>query len=163
MLPVKSFSQRLVDFLVKILVTVATTALAVMMFLMAADVVGRYFLNNPVPGGLEMVEYLMAILVPLAIAYCALERSHIAVDMVVDKLPLPVRKILRFFVGLLSFVFICLISWQNFAYIGEMYNSNLTSAVLRIPAYPFVAAVAVGMTVFAIVTIVQLFEKQRKE
>jgi hypothetical protein len=63
----------------------------------------------------------------------------------------------------LSIVFVGLISWQNFLYIGEMYRSHLTSAVLKIPTYPFVAATAVGMTVFAVVMFVQLFPRKSEE
>jgi TRAP-type C4-dicarboxylate transport system permease small subunit len=155
--------KRLIQFVVKMLLIIATTALAAMMFLMAADVVGRYFFNHPIPGGMELVEYLMATFVPLAVAYCSLERSHIAVDLIADKLPRRIRGILRIIIGVISFVFIGLIGWQNFAYIGEMYNSNLTSAVLKIPAFPFVAFVAVGMSIFAVVTLMNLFEKQKKE
>lgn len=160
----ESSNQRKgIDLGIQLMVAAAATALAAMMFLMAADVVGRYFFNSPIPGGLEMVEYFMAIIVPLAIAYCAIERSHVTVDLVTDKLPPALRTILRFIITLLSICFIGLISWQNFAYILETYQSNLTSAVLEIPAFPFVAATAIGMAVYALVMASRLFSKNNKD
>ncbi|SDO34800.1 TRAP transporter small permease [Desulforhopalus singaporensis] len=160
---VSALAHKIVRFGIKILVCSACATLAAMMFLMAADVVGRYFFNAPIPGGLELVEYMMAVIVPFSIAYCALQKSHVAVDLVVDRLPRPVRRLLGVIVTCLSILFVAVISWENIAYIGETYRSNLTSAVLKIPAFPFVAAVAIGMSVFCIVLVVQLLEKFTKE
>jgi len=158
-----SVIDKIVEILSNILVAIAGAALAAMMFMMAFDVIGRYFFNSPLPGGLEMVEYLMAIIVPLSVAYCASRRSHVAVDLVVDHLPKFVRVFLNIVVTSLSIVFIALISWQNFLYIFEIKDSNLTSAVLKIPTFPFVASVFVGMTVFAFILLVQLFRRKQRE
>jgi len=143
--------DKFVAILANVLVAIAGSALTIMMFMMAIDVIGRYFFNSPLRGGLEMVEYLMALIVPLSISYCASRRSHVAVDLVVDHFPNIVRKILDLIVTVLSIIFVAFISLQNFHYIFEIRDSNLTSAVLKIPAYPFVASVFVGMAVFALI------------
>ncbi|MFV0439257.1 MAG: TRAP transporter small permease [Desulfopila sp.] len=150
-------------FFVKILAAVASGALAVMMFLMAADVVGRYFFSSPIPGGMESTEMLMAIIVPFSIAYCAMQHSHVAVDLVVEKYPAKARFVLNYIMTLLSVGFVALIGWQNCSYIVEMYQGNLTSAVLKLPTYPFVAAVAIGMITFALVMFSQLIQGKTKE
>jgi TRAP-type C4-dicarboxylate transport system permease small subunit len=155
--------SAVISLLIKVMVCLATASLAAMMFLMAADVVGRYFFNSPISGGLELVEYLMAVIVPLSVAYCALQGAHVSVELLVDRLHPAVRQVIKIFTSTLSIVFVGLISWQNFLYIGEMYRSHLTSAVLKIPTYPFVAATAVGMTVFAVVMFVQLFPRKSEE
>jgi len=155
--------SAVISLLIKVMVCLATASLAAMMFLMAADVVGRYFFNSPISGGLELVEYLMAVIVPLSIAYCALQGAHVSVELLVDRLQPAVRQVIKIFTSTLSIVFVGLISWQNFLYIGEIYRSHLTSAVLKIPTYPFVAATAVGMTVFAVVMFVQLFPRKSEE
>jgi len=152
-----SVIDKFIELLANILVAIAGAALAIMMFMMAVDVIGRYFFNSPLPGGLEMVEYLMAIIVPLSVAYCASHRSHVAVDLVVDHLPKLARRLLNIVVTIVSIVFVVLISWQNFLYIFEIKDSSLTSAVLKIPAYPFVASVFIGMSVFAFIMFVHLF------
>ncbi len=155
--------RKLVETCTKLLVAIAAAALAAMMFLMTFDVVGRYFFNAPIPGGLEMVEYFMAVIVPFSVAYCAIRRSHVSVDLLASRLPRSLRHGLMVFIALLSIFFVGLISWQNFAYIVETYRSNLTSAVLKIPAYPFVAAVALGMLMYAAVMVIHLFSKNGKE
>lgn len=155
--------RTIIDFIIKIMVCLATATLAAMMFLMAADVVGRYFFNSPISGGLEMIEYMMAIIVPLSVAYCAMQGAHVSVELLVDRLPRRVQFILKIITTGLSIFLVGLISWQNFLYIGDFYRSNLTSAVLKLPAFPFVAATAVGMTVFAIVMFIQLFPGKPQE
>ncbi len=50
--------QRIIEYVAGILTALASTALAAMMlFLMATDVLCRYFFNAPIPGALELVEF----------------------------------------------------------------------------------------------------------
>lgn len=155
--------QSFITLLIKAMVCLATATLAAMMFLMATDVICRYFFNSPVSGGLELIEYMMGIIVPLSVAYCALQGAHVSVELLVDKLPGRIQTILKFITSGLSIIFVGLISWQNFLYIGEMYRSHMTSAVLKVPVYPFVAATAVGMSVFAIIMFIELFPGKSEE
>lgn len=155
--------EKVTTFVTKVLIVLGVTALTLMMFLTAADVAGRYFFNSPISGGLEVVEFLMAIIVPCCIAYCAQQKCHVAVELVVDHFPKKLKRVCHFFVTIPSIVFILLISWQNYHYIFETYDSKLTSAVLKIPAYPFVIPIAICTTVFALIMVVQLFDTKPKE
>lgn len=134
----------------KVLSIIAGTALAVMMFLMAADVVCRYLFNAPIPGALELVEYMMAISIPLSIAFCTAIRSHVSVEMIVEKLPTPLQAAISFVVTVLMVAFLVILSRQSFLNIIDSYQSNITSAVLKIPAYPFTIPVALGMSCYAL-------------
>lgn len=148
--------EKIVDSASEMLASLAAVVLALMMFLMATDVVCRYIFNSPVPGALELVEYMMAVVVPLAIAYCAAHRSHVSVEMVVERLASPVRKVINFIVTILSLAFIGLVSWQNFLNIGDAFASKMTSAVLHIPSYPFVVPAAIGMSLYALIMLIHL-------
>ena len=161
--PLYTLGNKVVQPAVNVMVSIAATALAAMMFLMAADVICRYLFNSPIPGALEIIEFLMAIIVPLSIAYCAQLRAHITVDLIFERLPSKVRSILRLIITSISCVFVALICWQNVAYIFETYDSNLTSAVLKIPAAPFVAAAAIGTGAFALILFIELFKSKSKE
>jgi hypothetical protein len=57
-----------------------------------------------------------------------------------------------------AMLFAMVIAWQNLIYIGEVYDSHLTSAVLLIPAYPFVIPVALGIAAFALMLLLHLIE-----
>lgn len=158
-----NWPEKTITVVTRVLTVIAATALASMMFLTAADVTCRYFINKPISGAMELVEYLMAIIVPFSIAYCALEKSHVAVELIVDHFPKKLQKICHLFVTIPSIGFILLISWQNYLSIFTTYDSNMTSAVLLIPAYPFVIPVALGTFIFAVILLVQLFSSKTKE
>ena len=145
----------------KVLSIIAGTALAIMMFLMAADVVCRYLFNAPIPGALELVEYMMAISIPLSIAFCTAIRSHVSVEMIVEKLPKTVQAIISFIVTIVMTVFLVILSKQSFINIIDSYQSNITSAVLHIPAYPFTIPVALGMSCYALFLILHYFFDKR--
>jgi TRAP-type C4-dicarboxylate transport system permease small subunit len=103
---------------------------------------------------------MMAIIVPFSIAYCAHHGAHVAVDLVAQKLPKKVQGVMHVVMTGIMAVLVILICWQNFLYIGEMCQSEMTSSVLKIPVYPFIIPVAVGMGVFALVLIGDLQPKK---
>lgn len=154
--------EKLYEFVAKTLSAAAGTVLAAMMFLMATDVVCRYILNSPIPGALELVEYLMAICMPLSIAYCAARRSHVSVEMVVERFPHTIQRGIQLVVTIISVSFIGLVSWQSVLNVFDSYQSKITSAVLHIPAYPFAVPVAIGMTFYAVFMLLQLIIKDQR-
>ena len=146
-----------------ILVSIASIALFVMMIFTAADVVGRYIFNAPIAGTLELVEYLMAIIVPFSIVYCAQKRAHVAVELIVNLFPRRPRLTITFIMTFIGAIFVFIIGWQNYEYIFEMKASQMTSAVLQIPVWPFIIPTAVGMFAFAVILFTRLLPNSRKE
>lgn len=150
-----SFEKMLVS-LVALLAAVASTVLAIMMFLMAADVIGRYIFNAPIPGALELIEFAMAIIVPLAILHCAAQRSHVVVDLVVDRFPRIWRLIVDTLTSILCAVFAGIVCWRNILNVIDTYSSKMTSAVLKLPSFPFGIPLAAGMGLFALILLAHL-------
>jgi len=142
----------------RVLIAIGATTLALMMFLTALDVGLRYIFNRPLPGAFELVEYMMAIIIPFCIAYCAEQRGHVAVELILARFPKSIQGFVEALVTFVAMLFALIIAWQNILYIGEVYGSHLTSAVLLIPAYPFVIPVALGIGAFALMLLVQLVE-----
>jgi len=149
-----SYINKFVRPLTNILLGAGISILAMMMFLMATDVVLRYIFNSPLPGAYELIEYMMAILVPFGIVYCAHQKGHVSVDLVVGRFTKRAQAILSSITSLLSLSLFILVAWQSFLYIGDNFESKLTSAVLLIPTYPFIAVVAVGFTVLCLVLLI---------
>ena len=142
----------------RIMTAVGTAVLATMMFLTALDVGLRYAFNRPLAGAFELVEYMMAILIPFSIVYCAYNKGHVAVELILGKFPKKVQIYFDVVTTFLSLLFVITIAWQNFLYIQETYASGLTSAVLLIPTYPFMVPIAIGLVAFAMNLMVHLFE-----
>jgi TRAP-type C4-dicarboxylate transport system permease small subunit len=140
------------------LITIGASMLALMMFLTAVDVGMRYAFNRPLSGAFELVGYMMAILVPFSIAYCARKNEHITVDLFMDRFPKRVRLIVEIFTTFFTLIFVSIIAWQNVLYFFEVKASGLTSSVLLIPEYPFIAPTAVAFATFALILLVRLTE-----
>ena len=142
----------------KILLAIAATVLMAMMLLTALDVVLRYLFNRPISGAFELVEYMMAILIPFAIVYCADQRAHVAVELIMGRFSSQVQNYFDTVTTFITMLFAVLIAWQNVIYFKETYASQVTSAVLLIPTYPFVAPVAIGIGTFALIMVLYLSE-----
>jgi TRAP-type C4-dicarboxylate transport system permease small subunit len=142
----------------RLLLAIGATVLALMMFLTALDVVLRYLFNRPLAGAFELVEYMMAVFIPFSIAYCADQKGHVAVELILGRLPKKAQSICDIATTFVTMLFAIAIAWENVLYIGEIFASKLTSAVLLIPTYPFVAPAAIGIATFALILMVRLFE-----
>jgi len=136
---------------------VALWVLAGMMFLTFTDVLFRYLFNSPVPGGDELIEFMMAIVVTFCLAYTAHERSHVGVDLLITRFSDKTRKLIGCITSFLTLVLFILICWQTIILIGEDFSSHLESGVLYIPVYPFTATVAVGLAILCLVLLAEFF------
>ncbi len=145
--------------LVTILRHIAIWILSAMMFLTAADVLLRYLFNKPISGAYELVEYMMAILVSFSIVYCAHQKAHVNVDILVERFSERIRTILSCATIFLTLILFLLITWQTVSYIVDEYECELTSAVLYIPVYPFVTFVAIAFAVLCLVVLAELFNR----
>ena len=137
----------------RFLLIIGASILSVMMFLTMADVVLRYVFGRPVSGAYEMIQYMMAIVIPFGIVFCAHEKSHVSVEVVFDLLPVMLQRILHCIVSLIVLVLFILVAWQNVFFVHETYETGYTSAVLYIPAYPFVGTIALGFVALCLVLV----------
>ena len=134
---------------------IALWILAGMMFLTFVDVLLRYVLNSPVPGTWELIEFMMGIVVTFSVVYCAHEKAHISVDLVIANFQDKTRKLIGCVTSLITLLLFILITWQAFLYMADEYGSRLTSPVLYIPVYPFIATSAVAFVVLCLVLLVE--------
>jgi TRAP-type C4-dicarboxylate transport system permease small subunit len=150
--------NRIVHPLVRITNSVAAVILVAMMFLAAMDVLLRYLFNRPISGAMELTEYMMVILVSLGLAYCAFVKGHVSVEVLTSRFSSKVQAVLNCITYFLSFGFFSLITWQSIKYIRLMFKSHLISAVLHIPAFPFIAMLSLGSLAFSLVLLADFLD-----
>jgi TRAP-type C4-dicarboxylate transport system permease small subunit len=129
---------------------VSAAAVVFIMLLTCADVVLRFF-DRPIPGTYELVGYFGAVIVAFSLAYTSVERGHIAVEMVVDRLPERPRSIVEFLGSLSGAVLFGLLTWQSRIYAADLMESGDVSLTLGMPTWPFVYAVGAGTAVLTVV------------
>jgi len=141
---------------------VGVAVLALMMFLTTADVILRYIFHKPIDGSLELTEFMMVVLVAFTLAYTAVNKGHITVDVVTERFRPRVRAVFNSINSLISLGVFVLIAWRSIAYAEMMRAGHDVSSSLAIPIYPFVYLVAVGSIIICLVFIYNFFEQLSK-
>ena len=148
----------LVNRLIRIVSSVGPGIIVAMMLLTAADVILRYALKRPIAASYEITQFMMVIVVSFGIAYCAVLRGHVKVDLVISRFPKRTQAIINVVTYLLGTAYFALLTRQAIVYIEVTLKSGLTTAVLHLIAYPFVALMALGSVLFCLALIAELFE-----
>ncbi len=137
---------------------IGAAALVFMMLLTVADVIGRFF-NSPIPGTFEVVGFIGVAVVAFALPYTSIEKGHIAVDILVQKMPWLARVIINAVNALVSMVLFSVVSWQAVVFARGMRKSAEVSSTLQLPIYPFVYGIAAGCALLALVLLVEFFRQ----
>lgn len=122
---------------------VAGAAVILMMVLTCADVVLR-LLRHPIPGTYEIVGFLGTVIVSFSLAFTSLEKGHIAVEILVEKLPRRMQVGIEAVTSLIGAVLFGLITWQSMVYATDLWQSGEVSVTLTMPIYPFIYGIAAG-------------------
>jgi TRAP-type transport system small permease protein len=79
--------------------------LFLLMCLVLVDVATRYLLQNPLSIAEEYGAYMLVAITCLGLAYTWKEKTHVRIEVLVDKLPLRAQRVLRLITLALAFLF----------------------------------------------------------
>lgn len=150
---------RSVDLTIRV---VASALLMVMMALTVCDVLGRYLFNAPVRGATEVTELLLAAVIFIGLPAVTLDREHITVDLLTDKLALPVRRILQSLMALVSAGVLGLIAWRLWVVAAQIGGYNGTTPSLKIPLAPLGYFMAFMCALAALILLVQAWPRKEQ-
>lgn len=131
-------------------------SLAAIMLLTVADVVMRNVLATVVPGGMELAGLLMVFVALSTLALVEQEKGHIRVDVLLNALPGYARTPLLAGGLLLTLATICITALQIASQALYLRSNGIVTGVLAIPEWPFAAAAALFMALFALALLVNL-------
>ena len=144
--------RRFVDFLNLI----AGWCLLGMTALTFADVIMRMF-RRPILGTYEIVEFLGAAVAAFAMAHTTLQRAHVAVEVVVMRLPPGVQKVIYIITHLLSIFLFVLLAIESVRSGNDFRISGEVSMTLRFPFYPILYGISVASMAVCLVLIVDIW------
>ena len=110
-----------------------------LMIMTALDVLGRDVLNRPIPGTVELSQYLLSVFILLGFAYTQQVNAHVTVSLFTSRLPYRVQLIVKIMTTLLMLLMGCIIAWQGWV-VGI--EERTVSDMLRVPQVPFRLLVA---------------------
>jgi TRAP-type C4-dicarboxylate transport system permease small subunit len=140
---------------------VSAAAIAFIMLLTCTDVLLRLF-GKPIPGTYELVGYFGAVIVAAAMAWTSVERGHISVEMLVDRLPRRARHVVEALGAGAGAVLFGLLAWQCRTYAADLMESGEVSPTLGVATWPFVGCIALGSALLALVLLIDALRDLRK-
>lgn len=144
--------RRILKHLQNASTAVAAVTTLLLMFLTAADGTARYILNRPIIGAYELTnDYLMVIIVFFAVVYAYNTSAFVRITLVVDRLPIKLRKVCWFLSQLVTAVVALLLAWAAFQQVIFVFQDGTTSSgILRYPLWPAYAVIAVCLTLLTL-------------
>jgi TRAP-type C4-dicarboxylate transport system permease small subunit len=121
---------------------VAATVLLAMMVLTFVDVFGRYVLNRPLPGGFEVTQILLVLLIFAGLPLVTRREEHVQVTLLSDLLPATARRIQAAAVNMLIAGLLGVVAWRLWHVAERALSFGDTTSYLRIPMAPVVYAAA---------------------
>ena len=147
--------MKYIYFLSRIAGYIATGILGLLMILTVANVILRDLFNEPIRGTPELSEFMMVLVIFLALAWCAVTRKHVKVELIVTRFSPRIQIILNSITLLLSLGIFVIITWQSILESMAVYD---TTSLLRIPHTPFYWIMSVGLGLFCLSILVLLIE-----
>jgi TRAP-type C4-dicarboxylate transport system permease small subunit len=147
--------SKVVDSLSRFGAALAGTMMAAMMFLTFFDVAGRQIggwsfvarhtsFFKSIIGSYEITGFMMLLLISFGLAYCALFKGHIRVDLVLQYTPKKVSLWFDAFASGIACIFYAFLVWQSWLTAWDYLADKSSSSVLIVPLYPFVFLLVIG-------------------
>jgi TRAP-type C4-dicarboxylate transport system permease small subunit len=159
-----NYLERINVFFNKILLIIGSVAVLSLMSLATGNVVLRFFFNAPYRGAYEVVGFLGAIVIAFALGYTQKRKDHIVVDILTEKFPKRINRILDGVNYFITTIFFAIVSWQVFVWGIKISKSGEVSETIKIIFHPFVYCVAVGFVIFSFTLMIDFLKNlQTKE
>ena len=126
-------SKKRSDIVLSMLQYFAGFCMFVMLVLTFIDVIGRYFLNLPVPAASEIIAFGMGLGAFAAFPLVTRDREHITVDIMDKFFKGNVRYVQRFVVLIGSLCYLAFITWVMFRQAQTFRRFNTLTDYLDIP------------------------------
>jgi TRAP-type C4-dicarboxylate transport system permease small subunit len=136
---------------------IARACLFAMMVLIAGNIVLRR-VGMPIYGSYDYATYLTTIMVSFSLAYCAVQKGHTQVELLMAFLSVRVRGVVDTVTGVLSLAMFSLITWQLVLYADDMRRAGELSMTSLTPFYPYIYAIAFGCGLLCLVILVELIK-----
>ena len=149
--------MRINKFLNKLLTLTGGVVLLCMIILTCANIFIRQF-ASPIPGIFELMGYAGAVVAAFALGYTQFTNGHIAVDILVNTYPKPLKRMASILNHSACCVFFAITGWYMIEKALTLKNTGELSETLRIIYYPFILAVALGLFILTLALFTDLLK-----
>ena len=137
---------------------IAAIAAVFLVLLTVGDVLMRFLFSKPILGSFELTEYLLVVIVFLAIPWATMRGNNVRVELITVRLRKKTQNVLYGISCFLSLLLTALIAWYTIPQAKYAYELMEKSDMLDIPTYPFYFLIAVGFFILTIILIAILIQ-----
>jgi len=141
---------------------IAGLCMAGIMVLVVSNIILRVVFKNPMAGAVDYVGFLSALAIGLALAYCAVQNAHIAVDFIIEKFPPRVQAVVDTVINAVGLVFWGLVFWKMTEYGHSLAASGVVAPTTQMPFHPFVYLVSLGLFALCLVMLVRFIDSVKR-
>ena len=139
---------------------VLALALIVAVVLNFGNVVGRYGFGRVFFAADELQTYIMVYLAFVGAALASWRGVHLRMDVLAQRLPAGLRKLLLWVEAVLVVVLAGLVTWVAWQYVGDMYSLGARSQTAQVPMWIPHLAMVLGFGLMAAIGVLRLVQKR---
>jgi TRAP-type C4-dicarboxylate transport system permease small subunit len=157
-----NYLEKVNNFLNRILLVVGSIAVLLLMSIATVNAFLRIpFIKATWRGAYETVGFLGAVVIAFALGYTQKRKDHIVVDILTEKFPKRVNRVLDGINYFITMIFFAIVSWQVFVWGMKISKSGEVSETLKIVFHPFVFSVSLGFAVFSLTLLIDFAKNLR--
>jgi TRAP-type C4-dicarboxylate transport system permease small subunit len=129
--------------------------------MVVSSIVLRATTTRPIPGDVELTQFMIALAISLALPWCQLHGGNIIVDFFTQRLRARRVQLLDGFGALLVSAMCALLAWRTSVGALAVREASETSMILSLPMWWVYASLAPGLALAALVALVQAARRFR--
>lgn len=151
--------MKIVDFIDKVFMVIASISLFAIMVIVAIDGLLRQFFDSPITGAYVLVEnYLMVAMIFSALGYTWAKKSHVSITFLHNKLPIALRNLTYLLILLMGMFIMGVIGYTGFERtVSAFQNNNVTSGLIRWPIWIAYIWLPLGSAIFILRLVLEFF------
>jgi len=122
------------------------------------NVIGRYVFGDTILSADELQIFIMVFMTFLGAAVVAWRKQHLRMDVLVNALPQPVRRLIRIAELAVIVVLAGFVLWNSTYYAKQMFDIGRVSDMARVPMWIPHGVVAAGFGLMAFIACLRLVE-----
>jgi TRAP-type C4-dicarboxylate transport system permease small subunit len=159
-----NYLEKINVFLNKILMVLGSVAVLLLMAIATTNAFLRIpLIKSTWRGAYETVGFLGAIVIAFALGYTQKRKDHIVVDILTEKFPKRINRVLDGINYFITTIFFAIVSWQVFVWGVKISKSGEVSETLKIVFHPFIYSVSFGFAVFSLTLIIDFLKNLKSK
>jgi len=155
------FAERLGNGIALTCGRIGAVALAIIVAINGANVVGRYFFGQPLPWAEELMLYLMIFVVFVGTSVATWRGVHIGIDALVTRLPQAAQRVAHIAMSLLAIVILLTVARAGYSTVSLLYSFDQRSDALEAPMWIPQSFVVAGLVLSAALIALRFFVRNK--